>query len=169
MNSLRLNIALRFVVLVLAQVLIFSHINFLGYINPYVYLIFIFLYPANSNRIVFLILAFLLGLSVDMFLDSGGVHAAACVFTAYIRPVVLKFSFGMLYEHQNIKYSNAEVGSLLGYISILTITHHLMLFLLEIFNMSLILQVLKKTLFSSIFTIILGLLLILLFSGKKKS
>ena len=169
MNSLRLNIALRFIVLVLLQVLIFSHINFLGYINPYIYLLFIFLYPANNNRVVFLILAFFLGLSVDLFLDSGGVHAAACVFTAYIRPVVLKFSFGMLYEHQTIKYGNAEVGSLLGYISILTLAHHFMLFLLEIFNMSQILLVLQKTLFSGIFTIILGLLLILLFSGKKKS
>ncbi|WP_353778065.1 rod shape-determining protein MreD [Winogradskyella sp. 3972H.M.0a.05] len=169
MNSLRLNIALRFVVLLLAQVLIFNHIDLFGYINPYVYLLFIILYPANSNRIVFLILAFLLGLFVDMFSDSGGIHAAACVFAAYVRPVILKFSFGMLYEHQNIKYSNAEFGSLLGYVSLLAIIHHFVLFALEIFNMSQILLVLQKTLFSTIFTVILSILLLLLFTSKKKS
>ncbi|MDT0559217.1 rod shape-determining protein MreD [Ichthyenterobacterium sp. W332] len=168
MNSLRLNIVLRFVVLVLMQVILFNRIDFLGYINPFVYIIFILSYPVNNNRVLFLISTFLLGLTIDIFSDSGGVHAAACVCIAYLRPVVLKFSFGTLYEHQTIKFSNMEFGSLFGYISILTFTHHLVLFSLEIFNMSQILLILQKTLFSGVFTMILSLLIILLFSPKSK-
>ena len=168
MNSIKLNIALRFIVLVLIQVLIFNHINFMGNINPYIYILFIILYPADNNRMIFLVLSFLLGLTVDIFSDSGGVHAAACVLTAYMRPVFLKFSFGMLYEHQSIKFSNMEFVSLLGYVSLLTLTHHFVMYSLEIFNVSQMLLILKKTLFSSIFTVILSMLFILLFSGSKK-
>lgn len=168
MNSLRLNIILRFIILVIVQVILCNHIDFLGYINPYIYIIFILLYPVDNNRVVFLLLAFFLGLTIDVFSDSGGVHAAASVFIAYIRPIVLKFSFGMLYEHQTIKFSNMEFGSLLGYVTILAFSHHLILFSLEIFNVIQILYILQKALFSGVFTIILSLLIILLFSRKSK-
>jgi hypothetical protein len=104
---------------------------------------------------------------VDLFLDSGGVHAAACVAIAYIRPIVLKFSFGMIYEHQTIKFSNAEFGQRLSYFSIMIAIHHILLFGLEIFNISEILLILKKSLFSGIFTILLCLLITVLFSKKR--
>ena len=157
----------RFVVLLLAQIFVFNNINFLGYINPYIYVIFILTYPIKNNRLVFLTVSFLLGVFIDMFLDSGGVHAAASVFLAYARPVLLKFSFGTLYEHQSLKFGVAEFGSLIGYITLGVIFHHLVLFLLEIFNMSQILLILKKTLFSGGFTIILSILFILLFKARK--
>jgi hypothetical protein len=109
-----------------------------------------------------------LGLLVDIFLDSGGVHATASVLLAYARPIFLKTSFGMLYEHQSIKFSNTELGSLITYITLGTLTHHIMLFSLEVFSVTGILLILKKTLFSSIFTIILCILIIILFSRNKK-
>jgi len=168
MNSATLNITLRFIVLALVQVLVLNHINFLGYINPYLYILFIILFPINKNRILFLFLSFLLGLTIDIFSDSGGVHAAACVSIAYIRPVILKFSFGSLYDHQTIKFGNMEFGSLLGYTSILTIIHHFILFFFEIFNVSKIILILQKTLFSSIFTILLCIIIIFLFNKKER-
>lgn len=168
MNSATLNIVLRFIVLALVQVLVLNHINFLGYINPYLYILFIVLFPITNNRILFLFLSFLLGLVIDIFSDSGGVHAAACVTIAYIRPVALKFSFGALYDHQTIKFGNMEFGSLLGYVSILAIVHHFILFFLEIFNVSKIILTLQKTLFSSIFTILLCIIIIFLFNKKDR-
>ena len=92
-NLVFINIS-RFVGLVLLQVIVCNNINFLGYINPNIYVLFILLYPVANNRLLFIFLSFLLGLSVDMFLDSGGTHAAASVTIAYIRPLFLKFSFG---------------------------------------------------------------------------
>lgn len=166
-NVTGINIA-RFIILLLVQVVICNHINFLGYINPYIYIIFIFLFPIKDERLILLLSSFLLGMLVDMFSDSGGVHAAAAVSLAYVRPILLKSSFGMLYEHQSIKFSNTEIGSLISYISLGTVIHHLILFSLEIFNISNILLILKKTLFSSIFTIILSVLIIILFSRNRK-
>ncbi len=168
MNSLNINTTIRFLVLILTQVLIFSNVNFMGSINPYPYILFIILYPANNNRTLFIFLSFILGLMVDIFSNSGGVHAAACVTIAFIRPAVLKFAFGMVYEHQTIKFNTTEFSNRITYFSILIFIHHLILFMLEIFNMSNVLLVLQKTLFSSVFTIILSTLISILFSNKQR-
>lgn len=167
MTSTTLSYIWKFLGLVLIQVLICNNINFLGFINPYIYLIFILIYPSKNNRVSFIFLAFLLGLCVDIFSDSGGVHAAASVFVAFIRPAFLKTSFGTLYEHQTIKYGNAEFGSLLIYISLVIVSHHLVLFTLEIFSLSGILDIFKNTLLSGFFTILLSLIIIILFENRK--
>ena len=166
-NSITLNIV-RFIVLVLVQVLVLNHINFLGYINPYIYILFIALYPIKNDRLLLITLAFFLGLSVDLFSDSGGMHAGASVLIAYIRPVVLKFSFGAIYEHQTIKFGTTDFGQRLTYLTILIFIHHLVLFTLEIFNSSKVLLILKKSLFSSIFTLILCLLITILFNRRSR-
>ncbi|WP_178983606.1 rod shape-determining protein MreD [Winogradskyella helgolandensis] len=168
MNSVAGKNIVRFVLLLLLQVVICNHIDFLGYVNPYIYIIFIFLFPIREDRLALLLVSFLLGMLVDMFSDSGGVHAAAAVSLAYARPILLKSSFGMLYEHHSIKFSTTDIGSLITYISLGTVIHHFILFSLEIFNISNILLVLKKTLFSSIFTILLSVLIIILFSRNRK-
>jgi rod shape-determining protein MreD len=168
MNSVTLNSIIRFVILVLLQGLVLNNINFLGYINPFPYILFIALFPINNNRTLFVFLAFLLGLCVDFFTDTGGIHAAACVTIAYIRPPILKFSFGTIYDNQTIKFNQIEIGSRMVYFSILATIHHLILFSLEVFNSSDIILILKKTLFSSIFTILLCILLSILFSPKRK-
>ncbi len=168
MNNVIFTNGLRFIILVLAQILVLSHINFMGYINPLVYILFIILFPVKNNRVAFLLLSFLLGITIDMFLDSGGMHAAACVTIAFIRPVVLKFCFGAVYEHQTVKFEQVEFGSKLTYIAILTGIHHFILFLFEVFNFSKIILVFQKTLFSSIFTIILCVLVTIIFSRKTK-
>ena len=168
MNNLIFKNITRFILLVLVQVIVLNKINFLGYINPYIYILFIILFPIKNNRVLFIFLGFLLGLTVDLFLDSGGVHAAACVTITYIRPVILKFSFGMTYEHQSVKFTHTEIGQRLTYFSLITFIHHFILFSLEVFNTSKIILILEKTLFSSIFTILLCLLITILFSKKNK-
>lgn len=161
-------LTLRFIALLLVQVVICNNINFFGFINPYIYIIFIFLFPIRDSRLILLTVSFLLGMMVDMFSDSGGVHAAASVSLAYVRPLLLKVSFGMLYEHQSVKFSNTALGSLIGYVALGTLIHHFILFTLEVFNIGNILLILKKTLFSSIFTVIVSILIIVLFSRNKK-
>ncbi len=165
-NEILINI-LRFIVLVLIQVLLLNHINFLGYINPYLYILFIIIFPFNGNKSLLIFLSFLLGLSVDMFGDSGGVHAAACVFIAYIRPVFLKSSFGLSYEYDALKINKTDFRKRILYVALMVLLHHLVLFTIEIFNFSHIMLVLRSTLFSGIFSIILIISTLSLFSRKE--
>lgn len=166
MNSNLISNIFRFVGLLLLQVLILNNVNFQGYINPYLYLLFILLYPFNSNQSLFLFLSFLLGFSIDIFEDSGGIHAAACLVAAFIRPNLLRFSFGISYDHQNLRLAATPFGAKLSYIFLMVIVHHFILFSLEMFSLNHIMIILKKTLFSGIFTLILVFLSLSLFSKK---
>jgi len=168
MNSILIRNSIKFFLLVIFQVILFNHINFMGYINPFPYLIFIFFFQIKNNRLLFLFLSFFIGLCIDIFSDSGGIHAAASVTIAYARPLFLKFSFGAMYEHQNLKFDNAELIPKSVYIALLTLLHHLVMFYLEVFSFARILMVLQKTLFSSIFTILMVLLISIIFSQKTK-
>ncbi|WP_346881018.1 rod shape-determining protein MreD [uncultured Algibacter sp.] len=168
MNSILSIHSIRFIVLILLQVLILNHINFLGYINPYIYIIFIALFPVRNKRVLFIILSFLIGLIIDLFLDTGGIHAGASVCIAYVRPVVLKSSFGTIYDHQTVRFNSVDFGAKLTYFTLLTVLHHIILFSFEIFSISKIILILQKTLFSSIFTILLSITLTIIFSRKTK-
>ena len=166
MNRTFIEQGLRFVVLVLVQVIILNNINFLGYINPYLYVLFIALFPISSNRMTLIFLGFLIGLTIDIFSDSGGVHAAASVFVAYARPLFLKTAFGMTYEHQTVKIQQSVLAQRLVYFAFLVLIHHIILFSLEVFTFNQIGLIIKKVLFSSIFTILLCMLVSILFSKK---
>ena len=167
MNNSVLKTILSFIGLVLLQVIICSNINFLGDLNPYVYVIFILLYPVTKNRLLFIFLSFLLGFSIDIFLDSGGMHAAASVAIAYIRPVFLKFSFGAAYDYQSLKFSNTDFTQRLVYFLFIIVIHHFILFSLVLFDENKIALILQQALYSSIFTLIICLLLTSLFSKKE--
>lgn len=166
-NNVLIN-SVRFICLILAQVLIFSNIDFMGYINPYPYMLFILVFPFNANRSLYLFIAFLTGLTMDMFDNSGGIHAAACLVIAYFRPIALRLTFGVSYEYNAIKLPNVSFYERLVYISSLVFVHHLVLFSLEVFNISNIIYILKKTLFTGIFTSILCLMFNILFSSRRE-
>ncbi|HQX03686.1 MAG TPA: rod shape-determining protein MreD, partial [Flavobacterium sp.] len=159
---------IRFILLILAQVAIFNKINFLGFINPYPYILFIILYPVNGNKNGLLLASFLLGITMDMFSNSGGVHAAACVILAYLRPSFFKFSFGLSYEYQTVKINERLTPERFSFILISVLTHHIILFLLEIFRFSFFWNILLRTVLSTIFTLALCILLIYLFKPSKK-
>ncbi|MFN3756432.1 MAG: rod shape-determining protein MreD [Flavobacterium sp.] len=169
MNSnLLLSNSVRFVLLILFQVILFDHISFLKYVNPYPYLLFILLYPVNGNRMGLLLSSFFLGLFIDMFNDSGGVHAAASVILAYLRPEFFKFSFGLSYEYQTVKINARLTPERFSFLLISILTHHITLFFLEIFRFSFLIDILLRTLFSAIFTLILCIMIIYMFKPVKK-
>lgn len=157
-----------FVLLILSQVLLFNKIVLFGHLVAYVYVIFLILYPVKEQRNLFLFISFLLGLSMDMFMNSGGVHAAACLVTAYSRPKLLRFVYGISFEHQTVKVASSPLTQLFSITLLIVLVHHLTLFLLEAFSINLMFYALKKTILTGIFTTLMSLILITLFRSKKK-
>jgi len=168
MNSTLLVNIFRFVLLLALQILVFNNMNFGGYVSAFPYILFIILYPVNGNKANLLIASFFLGLTMDLFCNSGGVHAAACVLLAYLRPSFFKFSFGLSYEYQTIKLNDVLTPERFTFILLAVITHNVTLFLLESFQISFLLDVLIRTVLSTLFTILICIILIYLIKPNKR-
>lgn len=158
----------RFFLLLLLQVVVFNNMHIFGYITPYPYILFIILFPANNDRYGLLLWSFLLGLILDMFSDSGGIHAASCLILAYYRHNLFRISFGLSYEYQTVKIQTSPLKKQLIFIGFSVLIHHFVLFCLEAFSFQLLGYALLKVLFSSIFTFIFSVLIINLFKPSKK-
>ena len=160
--------SVRFVFLLLLQVLLLNNIALFGYIVPYLYVLYILRFPVSGNRSLLLASSFLLGLCVDIFSNSGGVHAAACVTMAYARPFFLKTSFGISYEYNVVKVSEMPLGGIITYVFGCLIIHHLVLFTLEIFSTEHMLLILKSTLFTVLFSGLLILISFVLLGARRR-
>ncbi len=169
MNSTLLNNILRFIGLLLLQVFVMDQVEFLGYICPLVYILFVVLYPVDNNRWSFLIFAFIIGIIVDAFQDTGGAHAAASLTLAFVRPVFLKLVYGQGYLSKNLKISKSPLDRFALLLALSVFIHHLVLFILIYFNMSQVLQVLQMTLFIGLSSIFMGVILFVLFGLRGKS
>jgi len=150
------------------QILIFNNINLFGYLNPYPYVLFILLYPVNSNKSVLLLSSFTLGILLDMFANSDGIHATASVILAYIRPSLFKFAFGLSYEYQTVKIADKISPERITLLILAIFIHHFILFFFEFFRIDLIFTVLFRTLLSTLFTFTISLLIIYLIKPNKR-
>ena len=168
MNSALLGNIARFILLLVAQVLIFNRIDLFGFINPFPYVLFIILYPVNGNKSGLLAASFLLGLLMDMFWNSGGVHAAACLVLAYYRPAIFKFSFGLSYEYQTVRLNYVVTPERFSFLLIAIVLHHFVLFVLEVFKVSFLCDILVRTVLSTIFTIITCIIIIYIIKPSKR-
>lgn len=168
MNSTLLLNIFRFTILLALQIVIFNNINFLGYVNPFPYILFIILYPVNGNRAGLLVASFLLGLCMDIFCNSGGVHTTACLILAYIRPYIFRFSFGISYEYQTVKIADKLSPERFSFLLIAITLHHFTLFLLEIFRFNFFWEILLRTLLSTVFTLIICIIILYLIKPSKR-
>lgn len=168
MNSAIFINILRFVLLVLTQVLIFNTLNFLGFINPLVYVIFFYWYPIKNNRAIFMLTAFLLGFIIDVFSDTLALNAVASLTVAYARPVIMRFCFGVNYEFQNFSFKHTTKIQRITFLALLILIHHLIFFSLEILSIAHILLILKKVLATGSVTLVLCTLFSSLFSPKSE-
>lgn len=157
---------LRFIALVLIQVMILDHIMLFDYINPYIYILYIIYLPINTNRAYTLILGFLLGISIDLFNNTGGIHAASTLFVAYIRPLLLRLSFGLSYDYNTLKLNESHFKDQFSYVILMVIIHHILMFSLMYFSTNYILEILKNTLFSSIFSCVVIIIFLRLSQNK---
>ena len=143
-----------FIGLVLIQVLILNHVQFSGFVNPYIYILFVLLLPLNTPRYATLILAFLLGISIDIFSSSLGIHAFATVFIAYLRPLIIRIITNR--EEDMDDYPGLMQNRLrwfLSYVIIMVIFHHIVLFYIEVFSFANFFGTLFRVILSSVFSI----------------
>ncbi|HHT23686.1 MAG TPA: rod shape-determining protein MreD [Bacteroidales bacterium] len=156
MQQLVLQNILRFILVVLVQIFVLDNIQFLGYVSPMLYILFILSLPIHTPRGGVLLLAFFIGLIIDMFNNTMGMHAFATVFAAFLRRPVFNL-FVSAEEMTNVTPSFRTFGvtGYVKYVVILVLIHHTVLFLVESFSFVNILLLTPKILISSLVTILL--------------
>jgi rod shape-determining protein MreD len=136
MTKIIIRNAARFILLVLLQVMVFNNIEIKSYLIPHIYLLFLLLLPFETPKWLLLLLAFFLGLFMDMFAYTIGLHAAACTFVAFLRPTVQNLVGSKQEYVPGIMPGAGTLGFrwFFSYTIILVSAHHLMIYLLEVFS-----------------------------------
>jgi hypothetical protein len=159
-----------FIVLVAAQVFVFDKIQLSGFINPYMYVLFILMLPLDMKGLWLLLISFFTGISVDFFEQTPGIHAAACVFMGYARPGITRL-VGAREATENASYPNIrDLGVLwfFTYTILLVFLHHLALFFIEAFRFTEFFFTLLKVIINTALSTILIMFLEFLFYSRDK-
>ncbi len=167
MSNLILNF-LRFTGLTLLQVLIINHLGLLGYANPFVYVLFVMMLPLSTPGWLLLVLGFVNGYVVDLFMTGAGLHTAATVFMAFMRPYVIQLATGAKEPETVDSPGLKQMGARwwFSYTLSLVVLHHTALFILESFSFSQLGYTLLRIVLSVVATELLILMLSYFFSMK---
>jgi len=171
MSTLVKNI-IRFALFILVQVFVLHQVTPLHkLITPYLYFLFIIWLPFNTGRSLLMLIAFIFGLTLDYFLQTPGLHAAACVLVAYVRPFLINLLIRQEGDEQN--YASPSIVSMgwapyFTLVFILTLLHHGYLVFLEWMQFGSFLYFLGKTLATTGVSMLLIVITELLFFRKEK-
>ena len=156
---------IRFILLLLMQVFIFNKINLGGYLNPMVYPLFIILLPFEISGFNLLLVAFFMGIGIDLFVGSIGLHAGATVFMAFFRTIGLRIISSNREYESGISPGINDLGYLwfIKYTSLLVFAHHLYFFIMEAFTFVDFDETLFRVFISSMFSIILIMFIDIIF------
>lgn len=160
----------RFVVLILLQVLIVQNIQLGSYFILLPYVLFIISLPFETPRLVLLGVSFLVGVTIDLFHDSSGLHASACTLMGFSRYYVLKFISPRDGYDAGVQPTVEDMGLAwyLSYAGILVLIHHFAFFYLEVFRFSEFFKVLLRVILSSIGTFVFIYLIQFLYYKARK-
>jgi rod shape-determining protein MreD len=162
--------SLRFLILVFIQIFLLKNTVIYDLNTPYLYILFILLLPFETPNWLLFSLSFLIGITIDLFNDTLGLHAVACTILALVRI----FYISVTVQKDNYDSDPEPSLSIMGfrwflfYALLLTFAHHFFLLNFEVFKFSEIPATLSRVILSSIFTVILIFVSELLFFRKKQ-
>lgn len=143
----------RFALFVLVQVYVLDKIHLHQMVTPYLYFLFIIWLPFKMQRTPLMLVAFLLGFSIDSFRHNPGFHAAACVLIAYLKPFLIKMLVTQDISENNYNEPSAKsmggTGPYLFLVLVLTFLHNAWLFFLEAWQFGDIWYFIVKTMLST--------------------
>lgn len=175
--SIYLRNILRFVLLILIQVMLLNNVTLywwaknssLPAYTPFIYPLILILLPLSTPLWAMMILGFLTGLTIDTFLDTGGIHAFVCVLISVLRTGILS----AILPHRLSDYPNLSPGiknlgwsSFLTFSAVVLLCHHFVYYLIEIWSLKSIGFLFLKTIVS-FFTSMIFVILYCLFFGTK--
>jgi hypothetical protein len=160
-TTIVLNHIFRSLFYILLQILIVRYLIFFNVGFCFVYVAIIISLPKETGPVNALFIGFLVGLIVDAFYNTMGLHTAACVLIAYLRPGLL----GLLVsqqkgadEYKDYSLQSLTLPTFLAYAGTLIVIHAFMVFYLELNSTQIFWTTLLKIIVSSIITLLVVVL-----------
>ena len=155
---------------VLLQVVFMRNIVLFDKAFCFAYIAFLILLPLEAGALLIMIIGFFTGLIIDIFYDSLGIHASACVIIMFVRPYLVNlmtpiggYDTGMV---PTLRVMGLEWFSLYAFVIIFI--HHLALFFIEAGGFGTFFFTLSKVFFSSILTFIVIVIIQYLFYAPRR-
>ncbi|MDR2087537.1 MAG: rod shape-determining protein MreD [Dysgonamonadaceae bacterium] len=124
-----------FILLVFLQVWLFNKIHIGGFATPLVYIYFIIKLPVEMNRNMVLLIAALIGLTIDLFTFTLGLNMLATVIAGFSRTYLLKlFAPKNVYESFSPSLATFGKALFLRYAFLIILLHQIVLFVTESFS-----------------------------------
>lgn len=126
---------LLFAVLIVLQVLVFNQISIFGFATPFLYIYFLLKLPVGRNVFYVIIMGFLMGFIIDIFLNTPGINAAATTVVAALRRPLLRLFF---VKDEVEDYVPSIYNGAIPFIKLsasVVIIHQTALFVLETFSL----------------------------------
>jgi hypothetical protein len=160
-----------FVIYLFFQVIILKNSVLFGSAFCFLYIGYLLLLPVETNPLWLMFIGFGMGLFIDMFYDSAGIHASASVAVMYLR------NFWLTRVTPQGGYDNGAVPGLasdglqwfLIYATPMVFVHHALLFFIEAGGFQYFGFTLMKVIFSTLYTMIVMLIVQYLFPGERRS
>lgn len=164
MNSIIKNILWWGGILLLQFVLIFFLKPTL-FFTPYIYILLLFRVQRSFSRMTILFIAFLLGLFIDGFTNSLGVHMAVCTLIAFLLPYFTGI-FSPILVDEDVKFSLENIGYFRFSIILFMVyfIYHLCTNILWDFTFSHLGYQLLKSVIATVFATVISLLIYKIFS-----
>lgn len=157
-------------ILALIQILFLKNLALFGVAFCFLYLLSILSFPIQIQHFPLILISFGIGLSIDVFYDTLGIHAAAATLLGFLRPHWIKVlkPNGGYDESTNPTLADMGLVWFLSYSVPLVFAFSLAFFIADQWGTGAFLSVLNKSLFSTLFTIILAIIIQLLFYKRRR-
>jgi hypothetical protein len=159
---------LRFFSLFAAQVFVCNQIHWFGSVSPMILVLFLYWTPIERELMRSMLGAFALGLVTDIAADTVAINTIALTVGAYLRPSLLRLSYGSSVSFHTDSQFSGTLGQNLVYLFYLVLIHHLLFFSIEIFDLSRPFVILSQTAIHLPFSFLIVALIAILFSSQKR-
>jgi hypothetical protein len=149
-----IRLVLTFVIYLILQIVVIRNFVFFDVAFCFVYIACILLLPDEIDPIWVILISFLIGLLVDIFYNTAGIHASASVLIGYLRGYIIKFLFPTKGVENEVVITLKDMGAerFVRYVAVLTLVHHSMLFFVEAGGFQFFLITILKIICSVVFT-----------------
>ena len=162
---------LRFLILMLLQVFVFNYVQWFGFLNPFVYLLFLILLPLELPKSIQYLIAFATGFIIDAFFKTYGIQAFSCVLLMFLKPYIILILNGFKPLDSGVKPlpDVKDFNWILLYTFLLVFVHQISVTILETFQWVKWWRIIWSSIANTFFTMFIILCIEYIFySGKNK-